>query len=111
MMEVLAVAVLALHGIVCSAILVAYLWRAARWREEQWTRPRIRAPEKLEPPEAGFDFDRITEDEIFDIMREFYPAECERYRSGALGYAERRWLWDACSAIHEARIEIEELCS
>lgn len=73
--------------------------------------PAAQAPEKLEPPYGFPEVEPVSEAEIFDIMREFYPEEHERYRSGRLGYAERRWLWEACTAIHEARAEIEELCS
>ena len=112
MVEVLVVAVLALHGILCSAILLVYLWRAARWRDSAWSMPDGAAPEKLEPPDPSlFDPERVPASEILTIMREFFPDEYDRYRSGRLGYSERRWLWDACSSIHEARTEIEELCS
>jgi hypothetical protein len=30
---------------------------------------------------------------------------------GRMESAERLQLWDACCAIHDARVEIEELCS
>ena len=112
MIEVLVVAALALNAIVCSAILLVYLWRAARWRESAWSIPNVEAPEKLEPPDPGFfEPEHLPASEIQVIMREFFPAEYDRYRSGRLGYTERQWLWDACCSIHEARTEIEELCS
>jgi len=113
MVELLAVGVLALHGIVCSMILVVYLWRAARLRESGWPMPSApAAPDKLEPPDlAGFEVESYPAPEIFAVMRDYFPAEYERYRSGRLGYIERRWTWDACCSILEARAEIEELCS
>lgn len=113
MIEIVAVAVLALHGILCSAILVVYLWRVARWREERWSIPPApNAPDKLEPPDRAYpELERYSAAEIFAIMREFFPEEYERYRTGRLGYVERRWTWDACCSVHEARAEIEELCS
>ncbi len=109
--ELVAVAVLALHGILCSAILGVYLWHQARARD---ARPEHRpeAPEKLEPPDLGYlDAERYPAREIFAIMREFFPDEYERYRSGRMGFVERRWTWDACRSLQEARAEIEELCS
>jgi hypothetical protein len=110
--EVLVVVAIALHGLVCSVILLAYLWRAARWRDSAWPILDRTAPEKLEPPDQGFlDPERVPASEILTIMREFFPVEYDRYRSGRLGYAERRWLWEACCSIHEAKAEIEELCS
>jgi hypothetical protein len=113
MVELVAVAVLALHGIVCSMILVVYLWRAAKWREARWSiGPAAAAPDKLEPPDlAYFAVEGYSAPEIFAIMREYFPTEYERYHSGRLGYIERRWTWDACCSILEARAEIEELCS
>jgi hypothetical protein len=44
-------------------------------------------------------------------MAEHYPAAHERYRLGSMESAERLHVWDACCAIHDARSEIEELCS
>ena len=113
MVELLAVGVLALHGIVCSMILVVYVWRTARLREDHWpAAPAPAAPDKLEPPDFPYpDQESYAAAEIFAIMREFFPDEYERYRSGRLGYIERRWTWDACCSILEARAEIEELCS
>jgi len=108
--ELLAVAVLALHGIVCAIVLAVYLWRTARRREAR--RPNPAAPDKLEPPDLAYlDAERYSASEIFAIMREFFPDEYERYRSGRLGFVERRWTWDACCSIHDARAEIEEICS
>lgn len=105
-------AVLALHGILCTAILVAYLWRAARWREARWEIPEPGAPDKLEPPDLAYpELEEYPAAEIFGIMREFFPTEHERYLAGRLGYAERRWVWQACCSIHDARVEIDELCS
>ena len=113
MVELLAVGVLALHGILCSVILALYLWRSARWRDGRWPIGEGgKAPDKVEPPEPPYpDSESYSADEIFAIMREFFPDEYERFRSGRLGYVERRWTWDACCSIHDAREEIEELCS
>ena len=112
MIEILAVAVLALHGIVCAAILVVFVRRAARARDARWEIPVSTAPDKIEPPDLGLpDLDRNPAPEVFAIMREYFPEEYERHRSGQLGYAERRWLWEACCSIRDARSEIEELCS
>ena len=49
--------------------------------------------------------------EIVEIMAEHYPVAYERYRLGRMESSERLQVWDACCAIHDARFEIEELCS
>ena len=112
MIELVAAMVLALHGILCSAILVVYLWHESRRRDARWSMPPPPAPEKLEPPDLSYpDSERYPAGQVFAIMREFFPDEYQRYRAGRLGYIERRWAWDACCSIHDARAEIEELCS
>jgi len=110
--ELAAVLVLALHGILCSAILVVYLWREARRRDDGWPPAYPGAPDKLEPPDLDYpDSESYPAAEIFAIMREYFPDAYDRYRTGRLGYVERRWTWQSCCSIHDARAEIEELCS
>ncbi|MFN2383516.1 MAG: hypothetical protein ABR559_04560 [Gemmatimonadota bacterium] len=116
MIEIALIAVLALHGIVCTTILAVVLWRAARFRETQWPAlplpVLVEAPDKLEPPTQSYEArERYPAETIFPIMAEYFPIEYDRYRAGRLGYAERRWVWEACCAICNARSEIEELCS
>ncbi|MBW3660813.1 MAG: hypothetical protein KY397_04175 [Gemmatimonadetes bacterium] len=107
-MELVILGALALYGILCTTALVAIM---ARGRRED-VDPSPPAPEKLEPPEARWPaLERHPVGAIFPIMAEHFPAEYERYRDGRLGYRERRQVWETCCAIHDARIEIEELCS
>ena len=113
MLEDAIIAVLALNGTLCTAALVWLLRRAARRRDKEWPElPWFDLPDKLEPPgpDAEF-FGRYPSAEIFSIMAEHYPAAHERYRLGSMESAERLHVWDACCAIHDARSEIEELCS
>lgn len=114
MIELFVLAVLALHGLACTVILTLVIWRAARWRDARsigrgdWPL----APEKLEPPDFDEPFlDAYPADEIFSIMAEHFPVEYARYRRGELPHAERSEVWDTCCAIHDARFDIEELCS
>lgn len=107
MLEFFVVAVLALHGLVCTVILIVVLWKSAARRDLDWPVdahcPIV--PEKIEPPE------RYSAAEIIPIMAEHFPEEYERYRRGELPRPSRRRVWDTCCAIRDAREEIEELCS
>jgi hypothetical protein len=110
--ETLVIAALALNGILCTAALVWLLRRAGRRRDREWELALFDLPDKLEPP--GFElesFGRYPSREIADIMAEHYPVAYERYRLGRMEPNERQQVWDACCAIHDARFEIEELCS
>lgn len=114
MLEDVIIAALALNGIFCTAALVWLLVRAARRRDRDWPPepPAFDLPDKLEPPGPEAEsFGRYPSAEIFSIMAEHYPAAYDRYRMGRMESAERLQLWDACCAIHDARVEIEELCS
>jgi hypothetical protein len=110
--ETLVIAALALNGILCTAALVWLLRRAGRRRDREWDLALFNLPDKLEPP--GFElesFGRYPSREIVEIMAEHYPIAYERYRLGRMEPSERLQVWDACCAIHDARFEIEELCS
>ena len=114
MIETFVIAALALNGILCTAALIWLLRRAGRRRDREWIAELapFEAPEKLEPPDLGLDsLVRDPAREIVEIMAEHYPVAYERYRLGRMDPAERRQVWDACCAICEARVEIEELCS
>lgn len=108
------IAALALNGILCTAALAWLLRRAAQRHDRDWPAefPSFDLPDKLEPPDPDAEsFGRYPSSEIFSIMAEHYPAAYERYRLGRMESAERLQVWDACCAIHDARVEIEELCS
>lgn len=114
MIESLVIAALALNGILCTAALVWLLRSAGRRRDREWAADLalVDLPDKLEPP--GFDLEsygRYPSREIVEIMAEYYPVAYERYRLGRMESSERLQVWDACCAIHDARFEIEELCS
>lgn len=113
MLEDAIIAALALNGILCTAALVWLLRRAGRRRDRDWPVELacFDLPDKLEPPDPAESFGRYPSSEIFSIMAEYYPAAYERYRFGRLESSERVQVWDACCAIHDARFEIEELCS
>jgi hypothetical protein len=114
MIEDVIIAALALNGILCSAALVWLLRRAARRHDSEWPpeAPMFELPDKIEPFGAdGGSFERYPASEIFSIMEEHYPNAYERYQSGRMESAERLHVWEACCAIHDARFEIEELCS
>lgn len=113
MPELLVFAVLALHGLACTVALVFFIWRAARWRDLRWAELRLAeaVPDKVEPPYDPASVDAHPAAEIFPIMAEHFPAEYVRYRLGRLGVIERRWVWETCCAIRDARTEIEEICS
>ena len=114
MLEIVVIAALALNGILCTAVLVWFLARAARRRDRDWPVeiPAFDLPDKLEPPDLDPDpFGRYLSPEIFSIMAEHYPAAYDRFRSGQMDAADRERVWEACCAIHDARFEIEELCS
>lgn len=93
-MEVVLLGLLALHGIACTAALVACIGRVA-----PWPAPPDDAALARHPPEA-----------IFPIMAEFFPAEFRRYREGRLESVERGRAWEASCAIFDARTEIDEIC-
>ena len=114
MIETLVIAALAFNGILCTAALIWLLQRAGRRRDQEWLAEfaAFDPPEKLEPPDLPLD--PLSDDparEVVEIMAEHYPVSFERYRLGRMDPAERRQVWDACCAIREARVEIEELCS
>ncbi|CAN5817094.1 hypothetical protein BH20GEM1_BH20GEM1_02010 [soil metagenome] len=113
MIENVIVAALALNGILCSAALVWLLRRAARRHDSEWpSEPAFDLPDKVEPFALdGDSFGRYPTSEIFSIMEEHYPNAYERYQTGHMESAERLHVWEACCAIHDARFEIEELCS
>ena len=114
MVEGLIIAALALNGILCTTALVWLLRRAGRQRDEDWPDELLWSdpPDKLEPPDSDAEsFGRYPSSEIFSIMAEHYPAAFQRYRQGQMETVERLQVWDACCAIHDARFEIEELCS
>lgn len=114
MIEDVIIAVLALNGILCTAALVWLLRQAARRRDSDWPEEltAFELPEKLEPPVPdGDSFGRYPASEIFSIMAEHYPDAYERYELGRMNGAERLQVWESCCAIHDARFEIEELCS
>jgi len=112
--EIVVIAALALNGILCTAALVWLLRRAGRQRDRDWPAEAFLfdLPDKLEPPVPESDpFGGYPSAEILSIMAEHYPAAYARFRSGRLETPERIEVWDACSAILDARFEIEELCS
>ncbi len=108
------IAALALNGILCTAALVWLLRRAGQRHDREWPaeHPTVELPEKIELFDLDLDsFGRYPVSEICSIMAEHYPAAYERYRLGRMETSERLQVWDACCAIHDARFEIEELCS
>lgn len=116
MTEFFILAFLALAGFMCTGLLGTMLWRSARYREihlgEHALTGEIQPLDELEPPDIPYLLlELYPPSEILPIMAEFFPAEYRRFRRGASDYAERRWVWEACGAIRDAREEIEELCS
>lgn len=111
MIEPMILGFLALAGIVCTAIL-AFVLVHSGWRFDR-RRTVGTEPDPPSPPVSPFDdlaMERYRPEEIFPIMREHFPAEYARYREGELGAEERRWVWESCCAIFDARVEIEEIC-
>lgn len=114
MLELFAIAVLALYGVACTAILVFALWRSSCHRDARLAELEAlaEASDALTPPTPALPFlHAYPADEIFPIMAEHFPVAYDRYRNGTLDEAARREAWEACCAIHDARVEIEELCS
>ena len=114
MLEDAIIAALALDGILCTAALVWLLRRAGQRHDSEWPaeHPATEPPDKIELAYLDIDsFGRYPVSEICSIMAEHYPAAYERYRMERMESAERLQVWDACCAIHDARFEIEELCS
>ncbi|CAN5254880.1 hypothetical protein BH18GEM1_BH18GEM1_16700 [soil metagenome] len=117
MLEFFVVAVLALHGLACTVILIFVLWRTARRRDLSWPEPLqlLAVPEKIELPDTasfgGMSFDGYASEEILPILAEHFPEEYASYRRGELPYGVSTETWATCCAIHEALLEIEELCS
>ncbi|HUP01033.1 MAG TPA: hypothetical protein VM737_05870 [Gemmatimonadota bacterium] len=101
MLEFFVVAVLALHGLVCTVILVLVLWRSSRRRDLELS-DSSPAPDPVESYPPG---------EIIPIMAEHFPEEYEHFRRGDLPLPTRSRLWETCCAIRDARQEIEDLCS
>ncbi|MGH7572406.1 MAG: hypothetical protein ACREMK_11275 [Gemmatimonadota bacterium] len=109
MIEFFVFALLALHGLACTTILALLLWRSARQRDRVHS---VAVPEKLEPPDLPYPaLEGHPADEIFAIMAECFPRGYEMYVTARLSAAEERELWTMCCAVHDARTEIEELCS
>jgi hypothetical protein len=113
-LELFLIAILALHGFASTAILIVMLWHASRRHEARWNElPVSHAPlDKFDPPDLSYPLlERYPTTEIFPIMAEHFPEQYERYRRGQLSYVERQNAWENCCTIHDARAEIEELCS
>ncbi|MGH7550713.1 MAG: hypothetical protein ACREMD_03380 [Gemmatimonadota bacterium] len=109
MIELFVFALLALHGLACTTILALLLWRSARQRDLD---QMVVVPEKLEPPDLPYPaLEGHPPGEIFAIMAECFPRGYETYVTARLSAAEQRELWTMCCAVHDARAEIEELCS
>ena len=109
MIELFVFALLALHGMACTAILALLLWRSAHLRDR---REAFAAPEKLEPPDLPYPaLESHPADEVFAVMADCFPDAFVAYVEGRLGPSEQRDLWTMCCAVHDARAEIEELCS
>lgn len=109
MIEFFVFALLALHGLACTTILALLVWRSARQRDR---RPAVVVPEKLEPPDLPYPaLESHPSEEIFAIMTECFPRGYELYVTGRLAPSDERELWAMCCAVHDARAEIEELCS
>ena len=109
MIEFFVFALLALHGLACTAIMALLVWRSARQRDREQA---VVVPEKLEPPDLPYpDLEAHPAGEIFAIMVECFPRGYEMYVTARLPAVEERELWTMCCAVHDARAEIEELCS
>lgn len=103
-------ALLALHGLACTTILALLVWRSARQRDRG--QAMTVAPEELEPPDVPYpELEGRPNAEIFAVMAECFPRRYEMYVADRLSPAEQRELWTMCCAVHDARAEIEELCS
>ncbi len=114
MLELFLIAILALHGLASTAILIVMLWHVSRRHEPRWSELGVSCPtpDKLDPPDLSYPLlERYPTTEIFPIMAEHFPEHYERYRRGQLSYVERQRAWENCCTIHDARAEIEELCS
>ena len=109
MIELFVLALLALHGLACTMILALLIWRSARQRD---LREEFTVPDKLEPPDLPYPaLESHPVDEVFAVMGDCFPDRFVAYVEGRLTPAEQRDLWAMCCAIHDARAEIEELCS
>jgi len=107
--ELFVLLIISLIGIVSTAGLAFTLVRSGWLRDRRLAeRSPLRIPEP--PPRDYPAMERHAAEEIFPIMREFFPATYERYRQGELDDEERRWAWDSSCAIFDARVEIEEIC-
>ena len=110
MIELFVFALLALHGLACTAILALLIWKSARERDRQ--HEQVGAPDKLEPPDLPYPMlESHPADEIFAVMGDCFPEAYGAYFEGRLTPTEQRDLWTMCCAVHDARAEIEELCS
>ncbi len=110
MIEFFVFALLALHGLACTTIMALLVWRSARQRDRRQV--SVVVPEKLEPPDLPYPaLEGRPAGEIFAIMAECFPHGYELYVTDRLGAADQRELWIMCCAVHDARAEIEELCS
>lgn len=110
MIEFFVFALLALHGLACTTILALLVWRSARQRDGG--QATVVAPEELEPPDLPYPaLEGRPSGEIFAIMAECFPRGYELYVTDRLAAADQGELWTMCCAVHDARAEIEELCS
>ncbi|MGH7403894.1 MAG: hypothetical protein ACREKQ_15810 [Candidatus Rokuibacteriota bacterium] len=109
MIEFFVFALLALHGLACTTIMALLVWRSARQRDRGQA---VSVPEKLEPPDLPYpDLEGHASAEIFAIMAECFPRRYEMYVTARLSAEAERELWLMCCAVHDARAEIEEICS
>ena len=111
MIELFVFALLALHGLACTAILALLIWKSAHERDRR--HEQVDAPDKLEPPpDVPYpELEGHPADEIFAVMGDCFPDAYLAYFEGRLNPSEQRDLWTMCCAVHDARAEIEELCS
>jgi hypothetical protein len=108
--ELFVFALLALHGLACTAILALLLWRSARERDRH--HEEVAVPDKLEPPDLPYPvLESHPADEVFAVMGDCFPDAYLAYFEGRLSPTEQRDLWAMCCAVHDARAEIEEICS
>lgn len=98
MVEFFAVAVLALHGLAWSAILILMLFRTSQRRDREW--PEVRRLPSAHPAHA-----------VLPILAEHFPEEYDRYRRRGDAKGLSSDTWATCCAILDARAEIEDLCS
>lgn len=110
MIELFIFALLALHGLACTTILALLLWKSARERDHH--HEDLPVPSELEPPDVPYPvLERHPADEVFAVLGDCFPDSYVAWFEGRLTPAEQQDLWTMCCAVHDARAEIEELCS